>query len=222
MTILQNLGYNTPVTLDEYVNKEGFLQRIYLEKSFFPALQKDQYFISIAKINYNKNQEKIGYIYFYFNQYEKSCEFIGMFIKTEFRNQGLSSLLTSYWIRLCLDLGIVDLYTTKKQRKPFLIYILKTYFFELNNITIYQDSINNIHICRKEKDDKKYLLFDNDKEKASFQKGTIYTNDNYQILDELEGDTEKLDTVILSKRYFLKDDEAAYKKALRIKKNQQG
>ena len=136
-------------------------------------------------------------------------------VKDGFRSSGLGSLLISAWIEWCFENGFEDLTTTKAQIKPFLLYMLKKYNFDLQDTDLYLTSGNNIHICRREKDNRKLLLFDNKKQGLSFARGKIYRGDNYHIIDELTPEVQKLDTVLLSEPYEVKQPELAYQRSLR-------
>lgn len=214
--LLQQLDYNDMKIINDDLMFQGSIQRTYIKKTRDSATKRDYYFIYLYKVNENSDMNCQGYIYFYLNFDTKTSEYIGSYIKPEYRSKGLASLLTSSWIKLCLDYDINHLKTIRKQRKPFLLYLLKTYTFELQNISFYQISDSNIHIYRKDNSNEKYLLFENQKQREIFQHGKIYREDNYNIIDEPSSSYEKLDTVILSKRYFLQDEETAYQKALRI------
>lgn len=216
--LLQQLNYSDMKILNDKLFFQGNPIRIYLKKSYLQSASKDQYFIYLYKVNSNSNMDCQGYTYFYLDFETKTSEYIGTYIKPEYRNNGLASLLTSSWIKLCLDYNISHLKTIKKQRKPFLLYLLKTYTFELPDISFYQTSTNNIHLFRKDNSNEKFLLFDNSKQKDTFKKGKIFHEDSYKIIDKLDSSFEKVDTVILSKKYFLQDEETAYQKALRIEK----
>lgn len=216
--LLQQLDYNDMKIINGDLVFQGSVQRTYIKRTYHAVSNRDQYFIYLYKINENVDMDCQGYIYFYLNFESKTSEYIGSFIKPEYRSNGLASLLTSSWIKLCLDYDINHLKTTRKQRKPFLLYLLKTYTFELPDISFYQISDSSIHLFRKENFNTKYLLFDNQRQQESFKRGKIYQADNYSIINNADSSYQKLDTVILSQRYFLQDEETAYQKALRIEK----
>lgn len=211
-----------------------------LEKSYFEKKDIDQYFIKIYRNDWSKihNHENMGYIYFYLDSTSRKSSYIGTYVKPEYRSIGLASLLTAYWIKTCLDEGYDFLTTNKNQRKPYLLYILKKYFFEIDDTKKYQLSKHTIHICR-DNEDKKVLLFKNKVMARNFQRGKIYSGDDYRImlLEDLDsgiilnnGENEKvmssneiqkilektksrvqfLDSILLSNIYSLKDNNAAY------------
>lgn len=187
-----------------------------LEKSYFRMKNIFQYFIKIYKIE-NSLMTCQGYIYFYLDELNKTSTYIGSYVKPEYRQNGMASLLTSYWIKYSLDNGYYNLETTKTQRKPFLIFILKQFSFDIKNIEDYLKSINNIHICTLPDDNTKYLLFDNPKEEKSFINGTIYRNDNYKIIRRDEEDLNIIETILLSKQLLNYNlDKALYKAESKI------
>ena len=214
MNTIKNIPYNKMILIDEYYYNELKLN-LYLEKSYFKANGLDQYFLKLIVKNLNGSLSCIAYIYFYLDFDKNESKFIGIYTKTEYRNNGFASLLISNWIKFCLDNGIYNLETNKKQRKPFLLYLLKTFYFELRNKDAYKKSGSNIDICSKTDDYNKYLLFQNEKQKKNFINGNIYQGDNYHILDFLDEDTRILDTVLLSHPYIIQDDNAAYSRSLK-------
>ena len=212
MNIFDKLDYNKGIVLDT-INVSKTLRRIIrLEKTFFKENVLNQYFIKFYNLE-NDRLINIGYIYFYLDFQTKISTYIGSYVKPEYRSQGLASTLTSYWIKFCFDNGFYDLTTIKSQRKPFLLYILKTFSFDIENLNDYLSSNYNIHICMLPNDKTKYLVFENAKHALSFKEGKIYKNDDYQILDPNEEGLIKLDTVQLSKIHNLKNPEIAYEKS---------
>ena len=212
-----------------------------LEKSYFKKNNVDQYFIKVYRTELSKTsciRENIGYIYFYLDQVCKKSSYIGTYVKPEYRSIGLASLLTAYWIKICLDDGFDFLTTNKVQRKPYLLYILKKYFFEIADTDKYSLSKHTIHIC-KDGDEEKFLLFKNREMARNFQHGKIYQEDNYKImffddlcngivlddvqneknissnniqkvLEKVKNRVQLLDSVLLSNIYSLKDSNSAY------------
>ncbi len=211
MKTLQNLEVNRPVILDNTYQYQGQEQRIYINKSMFQ--KKEQYFLQLALPQKDIAMVQQGYIYFYMDHKQKTSDFIGLYLKPECRGMGLSSLLISNWIKLCLDNGYEHLDTNKKQRKPFLLYSLKKYQFELEDKTKYETSPCTIHICHKENDKTKYLLFKTKGFSETFKNSKIMKVDNYEILEEYNPEIPIVDDVLLSHPYFLQDNEKAYQKA---------
>ncbi len=212
MNVLDKLNYNKGIVLDTFNITYSTKGIIRLEKSFFRSLGVDQYFIKYYKLE-KDSLTNLGYIYFYLDKEKKISTYIGSFVKPEARSNGLASTLVSYWIKFCFDNGFYDLTTIKSQRKPFLIYILKRFSFDIKDANDYLLSDSNIHICIRPNDKTKYLVFENAKQAITFQEGKIYKNDNYQILSPDTKDIVKLDTVLLSKVHEIKDTENAYLKA---------
>lgn len=198
-----NMPYDKPILI---CKNSITRQRICLEKSRFTQCDTDQYFIKILQTTPNGNYLCQGYIYFYLDFLMRSSDFIGMYIKPDARNLGLAQLLISYWIGICLDNGIYDLKTIPKQRKPFILYLLKKFKFDLNDTSKYQTYPNVISICHDEFINGKCLYFQNPKQSATFRCGKINAGDNYVILDELTSNTVVLDKVILSTPYESTDE----------------
>lgn len=213
MQQLENIKYNRQIILFNNLNYFNKLQRLYISKSLYKNINCDQYFIKAYYIE-NGNLICQGYIYFYIDSNTKTSSYIGTYIKPEFRNSGLASLLTSSWIMFCLDNDIYNLTTNKKQRKPFLLYLLKTFSFEITNKEKYNLSNYTISICKKDNDLTKYLLFKNNIGEQNFKKGNIFKEDNYHILNSLSDDAKILDNVILSSIYNIQDSNFSYQKSL--------
>lgn len=168
---------------------------IYLMKANDDGSHRPKYYLrATTKIN---GVEVIqGYMYFYIDYDTKTSEFIGIKVHEEFRNLNISSLLISLWIDLCLNNGIDFLGSNKKQRKPFLIYLLKTYGFEILDKSLYETSKDLISICRRENDLSKLLLFRDTRNETLFRATNIFDEDNYQIITSLDGVTH-LDDIIM-------------------------
>lgn len=214
------------------VNSNTYYMR--LSKSFLQPTQVEQYFLKLYTLSQNK-MLCTGYIYFYVNLDKKESSFIGEFVKPEYRFYGLGNLLLSSWIKLCLDENLNILTTNKKQRKPFLLYLLKTFYFEISDYTLYEKSFHTIWICKNMLDlNQKCLFFKSPLQSIQFQQSKIKCTDNYVILnsnyankslDELKQMQEEpphfpyieiLNQVLLSRKYNLEDKEAAYQKVLEI------
>ena len=215
MTIFEYIDYNKPYFLEEFFYN-NMIHKLYLYKSFFSDAQKDQYFLKIFHLTEKKEIICEGYIYFYVDIPTKTTSFIGAYIKPEYRGNGLSSFLYAYWINFCLDKDIIHFDTNPKQRKPFLIYNLKKFTFEIINPDYYNKSPYTINICAKENDRTKYLYFHNQEFGKVFSKGKIMQNDNYALLNDISADTLVLDDVLLSTPYFMQDENKAYKRSLQI------
>ncbi len=46
--------------------------------------------------------------------------------------------------------------------------------------------------------------------------GKIYSSDNYKVLDEIDQNTRKLDTILLSNIYYVQDNDFAYDKSAKV------
>lgn len=204
MNVLEKIPFNQNVLYQDGFLYYGENQKLYFQKSILPENDKILFYLK-SYILKNSNQVCQGYIYFYLNPELKSSDFIGIYVKPEYRNTGLASFLVAHWIRFCFENGYNFLGTNKVQRKPFLIYLLKTYGFEILNPDYYKLSMNTIDICKSHLDFEKYLLFKNPKQAESFSKGKIVKEDNYHIITELSPDMSYLDSILLSYPYNLVD-----------------
>ena len=221
MEFLQNLPYDTLVLIDENLSYEGFKQTIYLIKTYCIGEKRDVYHLK-SYITLENGKEIIqGYIYFYLSFSTRQCKFCGIFINPNFRNKGIASLLTSSWIRLCLDNNISCLDTIKRQRKPFLIYLLKTYSFEIQKTDLYTTDRKVITVCSSLKDKSKYLLFKDKGFQEEFVHTVVMAHDNYSIIESLGEDFTPLDDVIMLRRYDMQDENQAYSKALSVYRKHQ-
>lgn len=187
---------------DRKLYQEGFFsgdynQDLYLKRSVDDGSNRPKYFLSVfTKINGELRQQ--GHLYFYLDHKTKSSYFIGINVVDEYRNLNIGSFLVASWIDLCLNNGYDFLGVHDKQRKPFLLYLLKTYGFEILDKTLYDTRSDVISICRcsdLEKKDK-LLLFRDKKNEQDFMKTNVYQMDNYKIIHSLEGNIH-LDDVIL-------------------------
>lgn len=216
MNLVNQLPYNKDILYNDLFEQNGWKQRIYFQKAHMKANNRDQYFLKLFVTDDKGGQMCQAYIYFYLNSDSRTSDFIGVYVKPAYRNLGLASLLVSTWIQFCLNNGYHFLGTNKVQRKPFLIYLLKTYGFEILDTILYQTTSNVIHICKNKNDNTKYLLFKNPKQKESFMKGNIAKEDNYQSIEKLDINMSYLDSVILSKEYNLFDEHKANQKSILV------
>ena len=211
MINIKTIDYKKPLIMDE--NENG---KIIIEKTFFKSIEADQYFIKMYKKNKNGDFVNVGYLYFGVDLDERISHFIGIYIKPEYRSNGYSSLLISTWIRFCFENNIYNLSTISRQRKPFIIYLLKLFSFELNNLNSYSLYGNNIYICSKaEVKDKKCIIFDNTEQEKHFINSPISTDDNYLILPYFDESTILLDTVLLNMKYHIQDESEAYSRSMK-------
>ena len=100
--------------------------------------------------------------------------------------QNIGSFLISYWINLCLKNGYEFLETTEKQKKPFLLYLLKTYGFEVSDLSLYETRPEVISICKSldPGDSRKFLLFKNMNHEIQLSRTNVFKEDNYEIIHD--------------------------------------
>lgn len=209
MSLYATIPYDKPNIIDTFY-RDNKLRKVSLEKAFFSCNGKDQFFVKIYNMDCNGNYTCEGYIYFYLDDVKKESSFIGIYVKPEYRSLGLASLLVSYWLQICMHYDYCHFTTNKKQRKPFLLYLLKKMGFEIDDETSYDLSKHTIELYSDGKTRTKYLLFRNPKHQDSFQQGSVYREDNYQVLTSSDSNLIWLDQVILSKPYNLQDENTAY------------
>ncbi len=171
---------------------------IYIKKAIDDGSNKPKFYIRVyTRINGELVPQ--GYIYFYLDYINRTSDFIGIKVLPEFRNLNIASLLISCWIDLCLSNGYKFIGVNHKQRKPFLIYLLKTYGFDIKNKDLYDTRSDVITICKSvdPEDYRKLLLFKDRKHESDFIKTNIYKTDNYEIIHKIEDDMYLLDRIIL-------------------------
>lgn len=173
-----------------------FNEDLYIKRSIDDGSNKPKYYISVyTKINGLLRQQ--GYLYFYLDYENKQSNFIGIKVEKEYRNLNIASFLIATWIDLCMNnnykLGI-----NEKQRKPFLLYLLKTYGFEILDTSLYETRPDVITVCRSLdfSDKRKMLLFKDPKHEDNFIKTNVYKEDNYEIIHSGNG-IIMLDNIIL-------------------------
>lgn len=215
MHLIKNLIYNEKILLKDDFQFKTCNQGLYLSRHTCQNDINDRYYLNIKLLEDN-NLINQGYLYFYIDFNKLQSELIGVGIEPEYRNYGLASLLISSWIKLCIEQGINNLQTISKQRKPFLLYLLKKYRFELENTEIYETSSRMVYICRENGSNDKLIMFKDEREKRLFNNSNIMKTDNYRIIDTLTADIEIVDKVVLYFPYFLQDSEFAYQKSLSI------
>lgn len=172
-------------------------QDLYLKKSIDDGSKKTKLFLSVYT-RINRELVPQGYIYFYLDSEHKSSDFIGIKVNEPYRNLNIASFLTASWIDLCMNNGYEFLGTNERQRKPFLLYLLKTYGFEIFDKSLYDTRSDVITIARSENllDKRKFLLFRDSKHERNFMSTNVYKSDNYEIAHEKNG-IILLDDVIL-------------------------
>lgn len=210
------MSYRENILWKDGFQYHGYQQQIKLSKHFCESDPMDRYYLKTDIITSDNQPIHQGYLYFHIDFDTSQSEFIGACVENEYRNSGIASLLISSWIQFCLDQGIDNLKTISKQRKPFLLYLLKLYNFEIENIEEYLTSPKVVHICRKNEENDKYLIFANKREEEMFRRSNIMKTDNYKIIDATEKNIQILDSVALYNPYFLQDKEKAYQKSLQV------
>ena len=192
-------------------------QTLFIKKSVDDGSGKDKYYLQLYSI-INGVPTMQGFLYFYLDIKNSACYFIGMKVPEEYRNLNIGSLLVSAWIDFCLNYNIDYIGVNHKQNKPFLLYMLKTYGFDVFDLSQYKTRKDVISICRSVDFDDitKYLMFKDEHHQKNFMQTNSFKMDNYEVLDDMIGCFE-LDQVILPlqdlKRkpvdYFLQDKEYA-------------
>ncbi len=163
-------------------------QDLYIKRSLDDSSNKPKYYISILS-KMNGDLVIQGYLYFYLDHQSKTSHFIGVKVNDLYRNLNIGSFLIASWIELCFDNGYDFLKVNDKQRKPFLIYLLKTYGFEVLDKLLYETSNDVISIYRSLdfNDIDKYLLFKDLKNEKRFIETNVFKTDNYKIIHTNEG-----------------------------------
>lgn len=215
MNKIKNLQYREKMILNDEMKYQEYRQQISLSKHYSDDDPLDRYYLKTDIIDLNQKLVHQGYLYFYLDFEHSLSSFIGSCVEDQFRNSKIASLLISSWIKLCLDHGINNLETIPKQRKPFLLHLLKKYTFEIENQEEYLTSKNVVHICRKGKYTDKYLIFVDKREEEMFKRSNIMKTDNYKIVDNDDECIQVIDSVALYHQYFLQDNEKAYQKSLK-------
>ncbi len=183
MINFQNLEVNKKFLLNNSFFCGDYNQELYIKKSIDDGSHKPKFYLTIyAKINNQTIMQ--GYLYFYLDFKNKISSFIGLKVLNEYRNINMGSFLMASYINLCMNNGYDILNIHPKQRKPFVLYLLKTYGYEVNNLNLYNIRNDVIFICRrKESNDlTKLLLFKDIKHEISFMSTNAYKFDNYQII----------------------------------------
>jgi ribosomal protein S18 acetylase RimI-like enzyme len=130
-----------------------------------------------------------GYLYFYLDYKSKIASFIGLNVDERYRDLNIGSFLIASWIDLCFNNGYDFLLVNKKQKKPFLLYLLKKYGFEIFDKSLYGVRDDVITICRSDNlsDKRKFLLFRSPEHEKIFVGTNVFQRDNYEIVHSREG-----------------------------------
>lgn len=181
---------------------DGFIsgdydQTLYLKRAPDDGIRKQKVFLG-AYSNINGRLQRQGYLYFYLDEEKNTSYFIGINVEPEYRNLNIASFLVASWIDLCMNNGYEILGVNYKQKKPFLIYLLKTYGFEVLDKSQYETRPDIITICRSKdlEDKRKLLLFKDQHHEKTFIGTNIFKHDNYEIIHSKDG-IILLDNIIL-------------------------
>lgn len=172
---------------DNFVSGD-YNQDLYLKRAIDDGSHRTKIYLSIhTKENGALVQQ--GFLYFYLDDELMSSDFIGIRVDEKYRNLNIASFLVASWIDLCKNNGYEFLGANEKQRKPFLLYLLKTYGFEIFDKTLYDTRPDVITICRSVDllDKRKFLLFKSPQHEKVFRGTNIYKSDNYEIAPNTNG-----------------------------------
>lgn len=199
-------------------------QTLYIKKSVDDGSGRDKYYLQLYTL-INGEPVMQGFIYFYLDFKNSACHFIGMRVIEQYRNLNIGSLLVSVWIDFCLNYGIEYIGVNHKQNKPFLLYMLKKYSFDVFDLNLYKTRSDVITICRSVdlKDTTKYLMFKDKRHQKNFIQTNSFKADNYKVIEDLLGCYD-LDQVILPLQdirrnpvdYYLQDKEYAAYESTRV------
>lgn len=194
---LENLEIGNRELYSDGYFSGNYNQNLYLKRAVDDGSNRPKFYISVFS-NINGQLIHQGYLYFYLDYKAKASYFIGIQVEPEYRNLNIGSFLVASWIDLCLNNGYDFLGVNQKQRKPFLLYLLKTYGFEIFDKSLYDIRMDVITICKSvNPDDKrKFLLFKDSRHEKIFIKTNVYKTDNYEIVHN-QSDVIDLDSVIL-------------------------
>lgn len=226
MSIIERLQEGDKKVISNNFFSGDFRQDLVLKKSKDDGSHKDKYYLELySKVNGLYRQQ--AYIYFYLDYKNKTCYFIGMKTEEEFRGLNMGSLLISVWIDFCLNNGIEYLGVNSKQRKPFLLYMLKNFTFDVENIEDYNTRNDVISLYKGNDfyDNSKYLLFRDENHEKQFKHNNTFKDDNYVVLDYITNEIFLTDIIFPIQNitrnpaeYYLKDKEIAAKRCRKIMK----
>ena len=206
MGVLENMNCGDKLLYSSGYFSGEYSQDLYLKRAVDDGSNRPKYYLSIVS-NINGELVQQGYLYFYLDYENKMSDFIGVKVSEKYRDLNIGSFLVASWIDLCLNNGYDFLGANKKQRKPFLLYLLKTYGFEVFDLSLYGSRDDVITVCKGiEKDDKrKILLFKDPKHEKVFMGTNCCKDDNYEIVHSRKG-IITLDDVILPLQNMSKDE----------------
>lgn len=225
LKLYPNMPYKEPFMFNSF-NIDGEDFNIVFNRGFGDRVKGElvdnlsHYYIYIYKSSYNSDEviKPLAYIYFFLDFGKRETRYIGTFVDEEYRSKGFASLLTALWTYISLDNDFYDCRTNRRQRKPFLLYLLKLHGFEIEDIRNYEENEHTIYICR-DLDNNKCLYFKDSNQSFTFSESHTIQKDNYQIVNQEDfnsGSIEVLDKIILSTPYYLQDFDKAYSRNRRI------
>ncbi len=195
MDFFRRLKFDERVLYSDKCFSGDYNQFLYLKRSVDDGSNRPKIYINL----FTKVADTLmlqGYLYFYLDFELKKSYFIGLVVKPEYRNLNIGSFLIATWINLCIDNGYDFLGINQKQRKPFLIYLLKTYGFEISDLSLYSTSDDLITILHNLRNNKKIIMFRSYMNELAFRGTNVYKADNYIIVHNPSG-LVKLDDIIL-------------------------
>ena len=197
MDTFKNIPEGEKILYKDNVFSGDYDQQLFIKRSNDDGSNRPKFFISASSLK-NGELEMQGYLYFYLDQATKSSSFIGIKVNPLYRDLNIGSFLVASWIDMCLNNGYDFLGVNPKQRKPFLLYLLKTYGFEILDKSLYETRPEVITICRSlDKIDRtKYLAFKDSKHEKVFTGTNSFKEDNYSIIHTMSGYVA-LDNVLL-------------------------
>lgn len=196
MSVLDDLGFGERKFYKGGYFSGEFNQELYIKRSNDDGSGRPKFYMGAYSL-INGEFVQQGYLYFYLDKDLKTSDFIGVKVTEEYRNLNIGSFLVASWINLCLNNGYDFLGANEKQRKPFLLYLLKTYGFEVIDKSMYLTRKDVISVCRgREIYQGKLLLFRDSKHEKDFLGSNAFKDDNYVIIHDLKG-VAVLDDIIM-------------------------
>lgn len=197
MNKLEKLDQNKKALYTTGYFSGDYNQELYIKRANDDGSNRPKYYLIITT-TISGEQIQQGYLYFYLDFNTKTSYFIGLKVQQEYRNLNIGSLLIANWIDLCYNNGYNFLGVNAKQRKPFLLYLLKTYGFEIIDKSLYEirQDVISIYKNPQPNHNEKLLLFKNKNHEEIFMKTKIYKADNYKIIHTTDN-IILLDNIIL-------------------------
>ena len=206
---LHTTAYSMPVLYD--MKKEVYPEDVCLDYQLMTCIVKtrdvdvDKYDIRLIRLSKgNRKPLVVGNMYFSCDLDKKESYFYGVMVRSSYRNKGISNYLISRWIEICLQNGIENLYTIRKQRKPILLYSLKKLSFELEDQSLYNQG-HNIIVCKDNTTGEKVFYFEDKLDEEVFISSAIYMRTPHKIIPEISSGYSVLDRIILSEPYIAQD-----------------